>query len=189
MAISGLGTMNRRMAIGGAMAGAVGLAMPNRQKGVIQRGIVGGGLVPFEESEANFSFFASRLIFAEEDREVIVGSVVWVDAPIGLTMTSTAITAYIVPEEQPDQGVIRQIVGTMSVNGEGEYPFELVVTDLDMPGTGLDTVNLTVGDAVQTDDIATPGADSGFSYISAGPVVSGDIQELNFELDEVIGAS
>ena len=183
MATLGLRAVDRRMAIGGALAGAVGLALPMRQRGILQRGIVGGGLVQVEEGEAQFSFFASRLIFEEENQEVIVGSVLWVDTPLGFTMRSTAITAYIVPEEQPDQGETRQIVGLMSVNGEGEYPFELVVTDVDLPGTGLDTVNLMVGDGARTAENATPVVGLGFSYAVAGPVVVGDIQELDIDID------
>ncbi|MCD6033130.1 MAG: hypothetical protein K0S78_5312, partial [Thermomicrobiales bacterium] len=113
------------MALGGALAAAAGFALPNRQgRTVIQRGMVGGGLVRFEQGEANFSVFASRLIFAE-DEVVVLGSVLWVDETVALTLRSTAITEYIVPEVQPEQGQSRHILGTMSVNDEGEYPFEL----------------------------------------------------------------
>ena len=77
---------------------------------VTQRGMVGGGLVRFEQGEANFSLFASRMIFAEDEAEVVVGSVIWVDDAVGLTLRSTAITEYIVPEVQPEQGSPRQIL-------------------------------------------------------------------------------
>ena len=109
MMASGLGLIDRRMAIGGALAGAAGLALPHRQSRIVtQRGMVGGGLVRFEQGEANFSLFVSRLIFSGDDPEVVVGSVIWVDDTVGLTLRSTAITEYIVPEVQPEQGVLRQ---------------------------------------------------------------------------------
>jgi hypothetical protein len=101
------------MAIGGALAGAAGLAVPNRQSRIVtQRGMVGGGVVQYEQGEANFSVFASRMIFAE-DQVVVLGSVLWTDETHELTLRSTAITDYIVPEVQPEQGVLRQVIGTM----------------------------------------------------------------------------
>ena len=45
MTTSGFGVTDRRMAIGGGLALAAGLALPLRQsRTVIQRGMVGGGL-------------------------------------------------------------------------------------------------------------------------------------------------
>ena len=156
MTTSGWESLDRRMAIGGALAGAAGLALPRRQsRTVIQRGMVGGGLVQFEQGEANFSVFASRLIFAE-DEVVVLGSVLWVDETVGLALRSTAITEYIVPEVQPEQGQSRHILGTMSVNDEGEYPFELELIDADLPGTGVDMAILTVGEGARTGENATP---------------------------------
>src|SRR5215211_83744 len=110
MSTSGLGAIDRRMAIGGALAGAAGLALPRRQSRTVnQRGMVGGGLVQFEQGEANVSLFVSRLIFAE-DEVVVLGSILWVDKTVDLTLRSTAITSYIVPEDQPEQGVVRHII-------------------------------------------------------------------------------
>jgi hypothetical protein len=180
---SGLALIDRRMAIGGALVGAAGLALPSRQGRVLtQRGMVGGGLVRFEQGEAHFSLFVSRLIFSGDDPEVVVGSVIWVDKTVGLTLRSTAITEYIVPQVQPEQGVLRQIIGTMSVD-EGEYPFELEVVDADLPGSGKDSVVLNVGDGARTSEDATPASDLGFSYLASGLVVRGDIQELDLEID------
>lgn len=184
----GLTVIDRRMAIGGALAGAAGLALPFRQgKPVTQRGMAGGGLARFEEGEATFSFFASRMIFAEGVPEVFVGSVIWVDDQAGLTLKSIAITAYIVPQEQPEQGQSRQVLGIMSVNGEGEYPFQLVVTDADLPGAGLDSVTLTVGDGALAGEGATPATGYGFNYVATGSLVSGDIQEIGFTIDPETG--
>jgi hypothetical protein len=145
--------------------------------------MVGGGLVRFEQGEASFSLFVSRLIFSGDDPEVVVGSVIWVDAMMGLTLRSTAITKYIVPEVQPEQGVSRRIFGIMSVDPESEYPFELKVIDADLPGSGKDSVVLKVGDIAKTRENATPVTDVGFSYMASGMVTTGDIQELDLEID------
>jgi hypothetical protein len=187
MTTSGSGAIDRRMAIGGALVGAAGLALPGRQtRTVTQRGMVGGGLARFEQGEANFSVSASRLIFSGEDTEVVVGSVIWVDNAGGLTMRSTEIADYIVPPVQPE-GVSRHIIGTMSVHDEGEYPFELEIIDGDLPGSGRDVANLKVGDGARMSENATPASGLGFSYMANGTVVTGDIQELNIEIDLATG--
>ena len=176
----GSGAIDRRMAIGGAIAGATGLALPRRQsRTVFQRGMVGGGQVRFEQGEANFSLLASRMQFSGDDKEVIVGSVLWVDDQAGVTLRSTAITAYIVPEEEGP----RQVIGTMSVNEEGEYPFQLEVTDADLPGYGKDMVDLKVGNDVQTGGYETPAGGPEFSYMASGTVVTGDLHDLDIEID------
>ena len=188
MTTSGFGVTDRRMAIGGGLALAAGLALPLRQtRNVIQRGMVGGGLVQLEQGEANFSFFVSRLIFSD-DTEVVVGSVIWVDGAAGVTLRSTAITQYIVLPEQPGQGVSRRLIGTMSVDDEGQYPFEMLVVDADLPGSGKDTVDLNVGDGARTSENATPASGLGFSYAASGTVASGDIQELDLQIDLATGA-
>jgi hypothetical protein len=182
--------MDRRMAIGGALIGAVGLALPDRQgsgRVVIQRGIVGGGRAEFGEGGANFSIFASRLNFEWETQEVIVGSVLWVDVSTGSVLHSTSVTDYIVPQDQPAQGVSRQIVGIMNVDGEGDYPFELDVIDAQVFASGQDSVSLKVGDAVRRSGDTTPAAGAGFSYIAAGPVAAGDIQELDIDINTETG--
>jgi hypothetical protein len=183
MTTSRLGVMDRRMAIGGGLAATAGLAVPRRQTRVLtQRGMVGGGLVQFEQGEANFSVLASRLIFAE-DEVVVLGTVLWVDATVGLTLRSTAITDYIVPEVQPEQGQSRLIQGRMSVNDEGEYPFALELIDADLPGTGVDMALLTVGEDARTGENATPVSGGGFSYVANGTLVTGDLQLIGIEVD------
>jgi hypothetical protein len=181
---SGLGLVDRRMAIGGALVGAVGWALPSRQSRIVtQRGMVGGGFVQFEQGKANFSLFVSRLIFSGDEAEVVVGSLIWVDDAEGRTLRSTAITEYNVPEVQPGQGVLRQIRGTMIVDEESEYPFELDVTDFDLPGSAQDTVVLKVGDGARASENATPVSGAGFTYMASGMVATGDIQELDVEID------
>ena len=187
MTTSGFAVTDRRMAIGGGLALAAGLALPRRQiRTVTQRGMVGGGLVQLEQGEANFSLFVSRLIFSD-DTVVVVGSVLWVDGATGTSLRSTAITEYIVPDVEPEQGVLRQIIGTMSVDGEGEYPFEIEVIDADLPGSAADTVDLKVGDGARTSEDGTPVSGLGYSYAASGNVVTGDIQELDLEIDLTTG--
>jgi hypothetical protein len=187
MTTSGFGVTDRRMAIGGGLALAAGLALPRRQsRTVTQRGMVGGGMVQSEQGEANFSLFVSRLIFSD-DAKVVVGSIIWVDGAAGVSLRSTTITDYIVPEVEPEQGVLRQIIGTMSVDGEGELPFEMEIVDADRPGAGTDTVVLNVGDGARTSENATPASGVGFSYMATGTVVTGDIQELDLEIELATG--
>ena len=190
MKTSGLVPIDRRMAIGGAIAGAAGLALPHRQgRTVIQRGMFGGGLARFEQGEANFSILASRMTFAEEDPEVVVGRVLWVDDQAGHTLRSSMITDYDVSEVQPEQGRSRQVLGIMSVNGEGEYPFELEVEviDANLPGSGEDRAILKVGDGARTSENATPASGLGFIYMAAGTIVTGDIQEIGVQIDIATG--
>jgi hypothetical protein len=189
MMASELALMDRRMAIGGALAGAAGLALPLRQsRTVTQRGIVGGGVVQFAQGEASFSLFVSRLIFAE-DEVVVLGSVLWVDDTHELTLRSTAITDYIVPEVQPEQGVLRQVIGAMRDDAGGEYPFELELIDVDLPGSGKDMVVLTVGNGARTSETATPASDLGFRYLASGTLATGDIQLIGIEVDPAAGVA
>jgi len=174
------------MAIGGAFGGAAGLALPPLQsRTVTQRGMVGGGLVQFAEREAHFSVFASRLIVARKrkEQEAVVGTVLWVDTVARLTMTSTAVTNYRPLEIPADQGQAREVFGTMGVTGEGKYPFYLRLIDAGPPGSGRDTVRLTVGDGAQTAESANPVTGLGFSYAAAGPLVTGDLQLIGFDID------
>jgi hypothetical protein len=151
--------------------------------------MVGGGLARFDHGEASFSVFASRLIFEDDNLEVVAGSVNWTDISSEVTMTSIEVTGYNVPEDQPEHGQTRQIIGTIIVNGQAEYPFELVVTDGGTPGSAADSVALIVGDGVRVSETATPAAGLGFSYMAAGPIVTGDIQEIDLEIDTVAGVS
>jgi hypothetical protein len=180
-------TINRRLAIGGTLAAAAALAGTDtvRARAISQRGMVGGGLAQFEQGEANFSVLATRLTFPDDREEVVFGSVRWIDAASDLNLVSTQITDYGPLEVEADQGEARQIVGRMTVNGADEVPFALNVFDVGNPGEGLDSVALTVGDAVDS-AIATPPADGfGFSYASAGPIVTGDVQLVELEIETI----
>ena len=112
----------------------------------------------------------------------MVGSVLWVDASAGLTMTSTGVTNYRPLEIPSEPGQAREVFGTMRVNGEDAYPFYLLLIDAGPPGSGLDTVRLMVGDGAQTADSAPPVTGLGFSYAAAGPIVTGDVQLIDFDI-------
>lgn len=175
----------RQVVVASAITAALAMplraaAAPTRGRAITQRGIVGGGTLPLPEGQAVFSFFASRLIVAGEEPEIVLGSVRWVDFPSGLTLSSVAITDYeVIPA---DQAQVRRIVGTMSVNGEGEYPFTLEVTDAGDPGNGQDAVALTVGVSAGGTPTATPQAGSLFDYQAAG-LITGDIHDADFAID------
>jgi hypothetical protein len=172
------------MAIGGALAGAAGLALPNSQRVVIQRGVVGGGLVQLEESQASVSLFASELTFDPESLVLVFGSVLWADEQAGVVLTSTRVTGYFEQPSRPVPGESRQIVGTMSMNGERELPFDLVVVDEGNPGEETrDRVSLIVGDGARDGASATPVAGLGFTYRAEGELVGGDIQRVPFTIN------
>ena len=82
-------TIDRRLAIGGGLAAATGLAWPRLQargRVVTQRGITGGGRVEFDAGEAQFSLFVSSLAFDEGEGDgdlIFAGSVLWVDRRSG----------------------------------------------------------------------------------------------------------
>jgi hypothetical protein len=180
-------TIDRRLAIGGGLAAATGLAWPRLQargRVVTQRGITGGGRVEFDAGEAQFSLFVSSLVFdvGEGDGDLIfAGSVLWVDPTVGLTMESTQITNY---ENQrlPDaEG--RLIEGLMDVGDAGEHPFRMEVVNVGPPGSEADRVILSVGTAAGESGAATPAAGETFTYAADGVVVTGDVREVNFAVD------
>ena len=185
-----LGAMNRRRAIGGtlaiggalAIAGGAARAQQIRSRVVTQRGMIGGGLAQFQLSQANFSLVASRFIFTEENKQVVVGEILWVDTPSAFTFTSTKITNYDVING-PEEGEHRRVRGTMSLNGGQEYPFRLDVIDDGPPGSGLDTISLIVGDGAEDAASGSPVPSYGFSYAASGPIVSGDVNDVDFDID------
>ncbi len=179
------GSIDRRIILGALGAAAVGLALPREAsaRAIKIRGMTGGGLANFESSDANFSLAVTRMTFEDEQRELIVGSVIWVDATAGVTLASTRIDSYADLQLSSNQGEGRRIRGQMSVNSAEEYPFQLDVVDAGLPGSGTDTVNLMVGANAGSEDAATPDASEGFVYAAAGAVTVGDIQDVDFSLD------
>jgi hypothetical protein len=185
MSKSRFGTIDRRVTLGALAAAAVGLAMPltASARAIKVRGMAGGGLANFELSDASFSLAVTRLTFEDEGRELVVGTVLWVDVTAGLTLASTHIDSYGDLELPSDQGEGRRIQGLMSVNGGDVYPFRLDVVDAGLPGSGNDSVHLVVGADAGSEGSATPQAASAFTYAASGPVTVGDIQDIDFDID------
>jgi hypothetical protein len=180
--------ISRRLAAGAMLATAAGLALPLETLAVviIQRGITGGGYLQLERGEATFSLFASRMIFDEEKREVILGRVLWEDMPNGPKLTSTRITDYEVRDS--DVGEARRIRGFMTVGDDArELPFTLDVVDVAFPGAGQDTVVLTVGDGAGTAEPGTPVPSYGYSYTASGILNAGDIEDVDFTVESATG--
>jgi hypothetical protein len=172
--------MNRRLAIGTVAAGAMAFGRPQilPRRAITQRGMVGGGLVHFEDHEAQFSLFASRFTIADEPADIVVGSILWMDTEAGLTFASTEVTAYDIIDIGAEVGETRRIRGLFTVNGRETYPFVLNVTDAGPIGEGTDSIALIVGKGVEAQ--AAPGDD--FSYAAAGEIVVGDVQEVDLEM-------
>lgn len=182
MSLPGTPAINRRLALAALAAGAATLPHKGSAQAlpITLRGMVGGGLARFESSDAQFSIFATRMTFNEEDADVVLGSIVWIDDAAGYAFASTEIADYQNLESPAGQGETRRIRGTMRLN-EGElFPFLLNVTDAGAPATGLDSVALIVGAGAETVENATP-VEAGFSYAVAGPIVTGDVQDVDFE--------
>lgn len=176
------GAMNRRYAIGALAAGAAGLVIPGQVqiRAITQRGMVGGGLARFDSSEAEFSIFASRFTLPDVAQDIVVGHVLWHDAKAEITFASTDVSGYDLIETAAGEGETRRIIGTMRVNEGEQYPFVLNVTDAGRPGEGLDSVALIVGAGVE--NAASPAAGDTFSYAAAGPIVIGDVQDVELEI-------
>lgn len=174
--------VNRRLAVGAMAAGAAGLAWPSQQRGraITQRGVAGGGIIQLENGEAEFSVFASRVTFAD-DEEVIVGSIEWVDTSAGFAFVSTAVELYEDLESPEEGGELRRVAGVMRLNDEADYPFVFNVLDAGAPGAGRDSAALIVGEDAVIDGNASPVETDGFNYAAAGSIV-GDVQVVSFDM-------
>lgn len=134
-------------------------------------GITGGGVVATATGDAHVSLFGTRLeVGGQQEAGPPLGAVHWTDPGAGLEFASVTVTHY---GWVPDQEQAREIRGTMSLNGSGAYPFVLRAVDAGPPGSGEDTVALTVGDNVAVGEEPT-----GVDYIASGPLVGGDVELL-----------
>ena len=141
-------SINRRtLVVSGAAALAMfglasksGLAAPVVQSG---GGISGGGSVLADESPAEFSVFGSRFVTDEGDTPIYVGQLSYYSAVAKTTIASLSIAAYGPIEGQ--ESAMRQMSGIASVNGEGQHPFNVILTDGGPIGSGLDHFKLDVG--------------------------------------------
>ena len=171
-------TTNRRtIVISGAAAMAAfslaprsGTAAPMIQSG---GGISGGGSVTTDtESPAEFSVFGSRFEVEGSDTPLFIGSLNYLDVTAQMTVESTSISAY--GPVEGAEATTRQMTGMATVNGEGAYPFNVILTDGGAIGTGSDLFELGVGNDGET-EVSEP------SYLVQSTVQSGNLQLLTFD--------
>lgn len=179
-----IGVVDRRLAVGGGLAAAAGLAWPRfqaRGRVITQRGVAGGGLVQFAEGQAEFALFASRVTTTEGDAEsepIFLGRLRWDDGSVGVAMESVRITNY--ENLRLSTGEGRRVEGVVDAGDDGgEQPF-LLEARFDLPDSQLDRITFRVGAAAG--GAATPGADGGFTYSAEGDVV-GDVTDADFAVN------
>ena len=176
--------ISRRQAIIAGGFGAALATVPTVHRAAAQRaiqsggGIAGGGSMEVAVGTAHFSVFGSRFVVVDEDAPLIIGSLTWTGAD-GASLVSSEVTSY-----GPVDGdeLSRQMTGTLSIDGEGEYPFTLTLTDGGGPGAGDDVLVLNVLDAGAN---AAPSPAAGDAvYAAEGPLASGDLRLLTFDFGE-----
>jgi hypothetical protein len=118
---------------------------------------------------AHASFFGDNVQLKGSKNVVTGGALSWFDPGWqggGLYLQGTEITSY----ERIKGTRIRQLAGFATANGKGKHKFVLRVTDAGQPGSGKDTVNLTV-----TGVPASGAGGTGSHYSANGHLVQGDI--------------
>jgi hypothetical protein len=132
-------------------------------------GFSGGGVIQTSSGTAQASFFGDNLQLKGSKQVVTGGALSWYDPGwegTGLSLQSTRITRY---GRVPGTN-IRELTGVASANGKGKHKFVLRVTDGGRPGSGSDTVDLTVS--------GVPGdgaGGTGSQYRASGHLVQGDL--------------
>lgn len=172
--------LTRRTAIAAPAVAAVAFGFGVRLAGAQRMatgsgGLAGGGIATGAESEIQFSLFASRLVFEDQADPTLFGKVQWEDLTQQMSLVSVEISAYGPVEGEAEN--LRELRGTMRVNETDEHPFVLRAVDAGAPGSGEDTIALTVGPAA----LATPSAAAPEEVIYSVETVvtAGDIQLLD----------
>jgi hypothetical protein len=131
-------------------------------------GFSGGGVVQTASGTAHASFFGNKLVMKHSRQSITSGALSWFDPAWqsgGLSLQSAQITSYRRVPGTP----VRELVGLASANGKGKHRFVLRVVDNGTPGSGTDTVQLTV------DGVAAGGAGgSAGTYAASGELSRGD---------------
>ncbi len=149
------------------IATRAGAAVPVIQSG---GGIAGGGSIQADGGPGEFSVFGSR--FETDTGETLfVGSLSYLDVVAKTTIESTSITAY--GPVEGSETTTRQMSGICTVNGEGAYPFNAILTDGGPIGEGADMFDLAVGE-----DGATVVAEATYEVQSS--VQAGNLQLIEF---------
>jgi hypothetical protein len=169
----------RKVVAAGLVALALGAARPRGSDAriLLLRGMTGGGLARFDGDEprlANFSLAAS-VMQLPEGNSLVVGSIFWIEAGAALQMVTTGVKSCVPMADDPDGAEIR---GTMSVNGEGEYPFVFQAIDSGLPGSGLDKLRFEVNTPLAREGTDGQAGEIDFSYAVTATVVAGDFQWL-----------
>ncbi len=129
-------------------------------------GITGGGVLRTSTGDVNVVLFATQL--ADDAPQQAAGFVRWMDPSTdgGLVFESVGPIAYEWPEGEDH---LRNVSGTMSVNGGDQQPFVMQVVDAGPGKANEDSASLRVGGS----------GGGGFIYEAAGTMVGGDIQLLS----------
>jgi hypothetical protein len=126
-------------------------------------------VVQTSSGAAQASFFGDKAQLKGRKGELIGGALSWFDSGwqgTGLVLQSTRVTSY----RRVPGTAIRELVGLATANGKGKHKFVLRVVDSGKPGSGLDTVNLSVS------GVAGGGAGgTGSQYTANGHLIQGDL--------------
>lgn len=129
-------------------------------------GVTGGGVLRTATGDVSVVLFATQL--ADDAPQQAAGFVRWMDpnAEGGLTLESVGPIAYEWPEGEEH---LRNVSGTMTINGGEQQPFVMQVVDAGPGRASEDSASLRVGGS----------GGSGFAYEAAGTMVGGDLQLLS----------
>jgi len=181
--------ISRRAAIatlGTGIAGmtAAGIALPRTTLAAMSSaaGIFAGGSLEGPNGLVQFSIFATRIQLDDEAEPIIRGAFSWID-PKGLDGEPLLLELVNLADYgRGDNDNTRFMSGTVSVNGEGEEPFGVFLTDNGTIGFETDNIQLAVGPPA-TGLTGTPIPEepgSGFTYEAAANITSGNVQLINF---------
>jgi hypothetical protein len=137
-------------------------------------GIAGGGQVKESGNRTHFSVFASRFEGDGLKQPYFVGRFQWVDGKADIKLESTTIESYGPIEGGSEND--RELRGTAKLNDEDGHPFRVVMADEGGPGSGLDSISVSVGKAGAKDATTDP------IYKLEGKLDIGDIELLKIEL-------
>jgi|GEM_PF-3399227 len=170
--------------IGTGIAGvaALGFAAPKAALAAMSSaaGVFGGGSLEGPNGTVQFSAFATRLEFDDQQEAEIRGAFEWFD-PAGLdgeplTLELATLSEY----RRTDHDTTRFMAGTVLVNGEDEEPFGLFLTDNGVIGATTDNLQLAVGTVAAGLGTVPVEAGSNFSYEVSANLSTGNIQLINF---------
>lgn len=175
------GWTRRRTVVGAGaalLAAGIGALRPAGQAGaqVVRTGggIAGGGQVKEKGNRADFSLFASRFEGDGLAQPYFVGLVQWVSGKADVTIVSTKVEFY-----GPVSGGAknaREVRGLAKLNGEDGHPFRVVAIDEGGPGSGMDSISISVGKVGASDTTTDP------VYKLEGKVSTGDIELVTIPL-------